>query len=45
MSHFVIHAVREESLSVDADVSPAVVSVNLAFKRLGRAVIVSTYQL
>lgn len=41
---FVVHAVSEETLGVDSDVSPAVVSFNLAFKTLGRAVIHGTYQ-
>ena len=41
---FVVHAVGEPSLGVDADASPAVVSFNLAFKTLGRAVIHGTYQ-
>jgi Raf kinase inhibitor-like YbhB/YbcL family protein len=41
---FVVHAVGEESLGVDADVTPAVVSFNLAFKTLGRAVVHGTYQ-
>ncbi|QNN52851.1 YbhB/YbcL family Raf kinase inhibitor-like protein [Nocardioides mesophilus] len=41
---FVVHAVGEESLGVDADASPAVVSFNLAFKTLGRAVLQGTYQ-
>lgn len=41
---FVVHAVGEESLGVDADASPAVVSFNLAFKTLGRAIIAGTYQ-
>jgi Raf kinase inhibitor-like YbhB/YbcL family protein len=41
---FVVHAVKEESLGVDADASPAVVSFNLAFKSLGRAIIHGTYQ-
>ena len=41
---FVVHAVGEESLGVDADASNAVVSFNLAFKTLGRAVIHGTYQ-
>ncbi|WP_447645958.1 YbhB/YbcL family Raf kinase inhibitor-like protein [Nocardioides zeae] len=41
---FVVHAVGEESLGVDASASPAVVSFNLAFKTLGRAVISGTYQ-
>lgn len=42
--YFVVHAVGEESLGVDSDASPAVVSFNLAFKTLGRAIIVGTYQ-
>ncbi|HET6627596.1 MAG TPA: YbhB/YbcL family Raf kinase inhibitor-like protein [Nocardioidaceae bacterium] len=41
---YVVHAVGEESLGVDADASPAVVSFNLAFKTLGRALIHGTYQ-
>lgn len=41
---FVVHAVREESLGVDSDASPAVVSFNLAFKTVGRAIIHGTYQ-
>lgn len=41
---FVVHAVGEESLGVDADTSPAVVSFKLAFKTLGRAIIHGTYQ-
>lgn len=42
--YFVVHAVGEEKLGVDSDASPAVVSFNLAFKTLGRAQIVGTYQ-
>lgn len=42
--YFVVHAVGEESLGVDAEASPAVVSFNLAFKTLGRAIIQGTYQ-
>ncbi|NHA68109.1 YbhB/YbcL family Raf kinase inhibitor-like protein [Phycicoccus flavus] len=42
--YLVVHAVSEPSLGVDADASPAVVSFNLAFKTLGRAVIHGTYQ-
>jgi Raf kinase inhibitor-like YbhB/YbcL family protein len=42
--YFVVHAVKEDSLGVDADVSPAVVSFNLAFKTLGRAILHGTYQ-
>ena len=41
---FVVHAVGEPSLGVDADASPAVVSFNLAFKTLGRAIVHGTYQ-
>lgn len=41
---FVVHAVGEPSLGVDSDASPAVVSFNLAFKTLGRAIIQGTYQ-
>jgi Raf kinase inhibitor-like YbhB/YbcL family protein len=41
---FVVHAVGEDSLGVDADVTPAVVSFNLASKTLGRAVLHGTYQ-
>lgn len=41
---FVVHAVGEETLGVDSDASPAVVSFNLAFKTLGRAIIVGTYK-
>ena len=41
---FVVHAVQEESLGVDSDASPAVVSFNLAFKTAGRAIIHGTYQ-
>ena len=35
---------QEESLGVDSDASPAVVSFNLAFKTAGRAIIHGTYQ-
>ena len=41
---FVVHGVGEDSLGVDSDASPAVVSFNLAFKTLGRATIHGTYQ-
>ena len=41
---FVVHAVGEDTLGVDADASNAVVSFNLAFKTLGRAIIHGTYQ-
>jgi Raf kinase inhibitor-like YbhB/YbcL family protein len=42
--YFVVHAVKEETLGVDSDASPAAVSFNLAFKTLGRAIIRGTYQ-
>jgi Raf kinase inhibitor-like YbhB/YbcL family protein len=42
--YYVVHAVSEPTLGVDADASPAVVSFNLAFKTLGRAIIHGTYQ-
>lgn len=42
--YFVVHAVKEESLGVDESASPAVVSFNLAFKTLGRAILHGTYQ-
>lgn len=42
--YFVVHAVKEDSLGVDSDASPAVVSFNLAFKTAGRAIIHGTYQ-
>jgi Raf kinase inhibitor-like YbhB/YbcL family protein len=41
---FVVHAVKEETLGVDSDASPAVVSFNLAFKTAGRAIVHGTYQ-
>src|SRR5215207_5777741 len=41
---FVVHAVKESSLGVDENASNAVVSFNLAFKTLGRAVLHGTYQ-
>ena len=42
--YFVVHAVGEETLGVDEDASPAVVSFNLAFKTVGRAILHGTYQ-
>jgi Raf kinase inhibitor-like YbhB/YbcL family protein len=42
--YFVVHAVDIESLGVDADTTPAVVSFNLAFHTLARAVITPTFQ-
>ncbi len=41
---FVVHAVSEPTLGVDADASPAVVSFKLAFATLGRAIVHGTYQ-
>lgn len=40
---FVVHAVDEPTLGVDADATPAVVSFTLAFHTLGRAVVAPTY--
>lgn len=40
---FVVHAVDVPTLGVDASVTPAVVSFNLAFHTLGRAIIAPTY--
>jgi Raf kinase inhibitor-like YbhB/YbcL family protein len=42
--YFVVHAVRGSALGIGPDASPAVVSFNLAFKTLGRAIIVGTHQ-
>jgi Raf kinase inhibitor-like YbhB/YbcL family protein len=42
--YFVVHAVGEESLGIDSDASFAVLSFNLAFKAIGRAILVGTYQ-
>ncbi|QIG43160.1 YbhB/YbcL family Raf kinase inhibitor-like protein [Nocardioides anomalus] len=42
--YFVVHAVKEPSLGVDSDATPAVVSFNLAFKTAGRAIVQGTYQ-
>lgn len=42
--YFVVHAVKEESLGVDSEASAAVVSFNLAFKTVGRAIVHGTYQ-
>ena len=41
---FVMPAVGEDSLGVDSDASPAVVSFDFAFKTLGRAILHGTYQ-
>ncbi|MFF0911603.1 YbhB/YbcL family Raf kinase inhibitor-like protein [Microbacterium enclense] len=40
---FVVHAVADEKLGAEPDASPAVVSFNLAFKTLGRAILHGTY--
>ena len=42
--YFVVHAVGEETLGIDADASNAVMSFHLAFKTLGRAILHGTYQ-
>jgi len=42
--YYVIHAVGDDTLGVDRDASPAVVSFNLAFKGLGRAILVGTHR-
>lgn len=42
--YFVVHAVGEETLGIDADASNAVMSFNLASKTLGRAIIHGTYR-
>ncbi|TWP44999.1 YbhB/YbcL family Raf kinase inhibitor-like protein [Lentzea tibetensis] len=41
---FVVHAVDVDALDVDSDASPAVVSFNLAFHTMARAIITPTYQ-
>jgi Raf kinase inhibitor-like YbhB/YbcL family protein len=41
---FVVHAVGEETLGIGPDASNAVMSFNLAFKTLARAIIHGTYQ-
>ena len=42
--YFVVHAIDVEALDVDDEASPAVVSFNLAFHTLARAIITPTYQ-
>jgi Raf kinase inhibitor-like YbhB/YbcL family protein len=42
--YFVVHAVTEETLGVDSDATPAVVSFNLVFKTAARAILKGTYQ-
>lgn len=41
---FVVHAVNQDSLGIDAETSNAVMSFNLAFKTAGRAILHGTYQ-
>jgi hypothetical protein len=41
---YVVHAVKDETLGVDSDAAPAVVSFNLAFKEIARGIIHGTYQ-
>ncbi|MBO0842717.1 MAG: YbhB/YbcL family Raf kinase inhibitor-like protein [Nocardioides sp.] len=42
--YFAVHAVTEETLGVDENASPAVVSFNLVFKASARALLQGTYQ-
>ncbi len=42
--YFVVHAVDQPNLGVDASATPAVVGFNLAFKTAGRAILTGTYQ-
>jgi Raf kinase inhibitor-like YbhB/YbcL family protein len=42
--YFVVHAVAEQTLGVDAAASAAAVSFNLAFTTLGRAILMGTYR-
>lgn len=42
--YFVVHAVGEESLGITPETSNAVMSFNLAFKTLARAIVHGTYQ-
>ena len=42
--YFVVHAVDVDALDVDSEVSATVVSFNLAFHTLARAIITPTYQ-
>ena len=41
---FVVHAVGEDTLGIDGDASNAVMSFNLAFKTVGRAILHGTYK-
>lgn len=43
--YFVVHAIDVDALDIDGDVSPAVVSFNLAFHTLARAIVTPTYQI
>lgn len=42
--YFVVHAVDVESLGIDSDATPAVVSFNLVFHTLARAQLIGTFQ-
>jgi Raf kinase inhibitor-like YbhB/YbcL family protein len=42
--YFAVHAVTEDSLGVDSDATPAVVSFNLVFKTAARGLLTGTYQ-
>jgi Raf kinase inhibitor-like YbhB/YbcL family protein len=42
---FVVHALDVEALDIDQDATPAVVSFNLAFHTLARAIITPTYKI
>ena len=42
--YFVVHAIDVEALDIDGEASAAVVSFNLAFHTLARAIITPTYQ-
>ncbi|WP_405066253.1 YbhB/YbcL family Raf kinase inhibitor-like protein [Kribbella sp. NBC_01510] len=43
--YFVVHAIDVEALDVDSGATPAVVSFNLAFHTLARAILTPTYQI
>jgi Raf kinase inhibitor-like YbhB/YbcL family protein len=43
--YFVVHAADVDALEVDSNVSPAVVSFNLVFHTVARAIITPTYQI
>jgi Raf kinase inhibitor-like YbhB/YbcL family protein len=43
--YFVVHAIDVDALDVDSDATPAVVSFNLAFHTLARAIITPTYKI